>query len=76
MKRVVRQPTTFSKVSFDGHTVIPRKVCKRLKLKPGDTLRYRMIDDGILLDKAPDAGPFAVFIEWKFEADERAYSGL
>jgi hypothetical protein len=48
---------------------------ERLKLKPGDTLRYRMIDNGILLDKATEAdGPFVVFSEWT--ADEKAYGGL
>jgi hypothetical protein len=35
-------------------------------LKPGDTLRYRLTDDGILLDKATEGGdgPFAAFSEW------------
>jgi bifunctional DNA-binding transcriptional regulator/antitoxin component of YhaV-PrlF toxin-antitoxin module len=68
----------FSKVLVRGQTAIPREVYDQLKLKPGDTLRYRVADDGILLDKATDAGdsPFAVFSEWTSEADERAYGGL
>ena len=52
---------------------------ERLRLKPGDTLRYRMTESGVLIDKAP-AGeaddPFATFSEWSNEADEKAYEGL
>jgi bifunctional DNA-binding transcriptional regulator/antitoxin component of YhaV-PrlF toxin-antitoxin module len=68
----------FSKVSVKGRTAIPRTICEQLKLRTGDTLRYRMTDDGILLDKATEAGdsPFAVFLEWTSEADERAYGRL
>jgi antitoxin PrlF len=78
MKRVSRQFTTFSKVSVKSRTVIPHEVREHLKLKPGDTLRYRVTDNGILLDKATEAGddPFAVFSEWTSEADEKAYGGL
>jgi antitoxin PrlF len=56
MNRISRQPAAFSKVSAKSQTVIPREVRKRLKLKPGDTLRYRVTDDGVLLDKATEAG--------------------
>jgi len=78
MNRASHRPTAFSKVSVKSQTVIPREVRQRLKLKPGDTLRYRMTDDGILLDKATDAGddPFVAFSEWTSEADEKAYGGL
>jgi antitoxin PrlF len=79
MKRSKRPPSAFSKVSIKSQTVIPREVRQRLRLKPGDTLRYRMTEAGILLDKAP-AGeaddPFATFSEWANEADEKAYGGL
>jgi len=73
-----RQPASFSKLSVKSRTVIPRKVREQLKLKPGDTLRYRLTDDGILLDKATEAGdnPFAAFSEWTSEADDKAYSEL
>jgi AbrB family looped-hinge helix DNA binding protein len=73
MRRISRQPVMFSKVSVKSKTVIPREVREQLKLKPGDTLRYRVTDDGILLDKATEAGedPFAAFSEWKSDADER-----
>jgi antitoxin PrlF len=78
MSRISRQPATFSKVSVKNQTVIPREVRERLKLKPGDTLRYRVTKDGILLDKAMEAGDglFAVFSEWTSEADEKAFGGL
>jgi antitoxin PrlF len=71
--------TVSSKVSVKGQTVIPREVRKRLGLKPGDTLHYRVTDHGVLLDKAPTPevdDTFASFSEWASEADERAYRDL
>jgi len=78
MNRTSRRPAAFSKISVKSQTVIPREVRERLKLKPGDTLRYRVTEDGILLDKASEAGddPFASFSEWTSEADERAFADL
>jgi antitoxin PrlF len=78
MRRISHQPATFSKLSVGSRTVIPREVRERLQLKPGDTLRYRVIEDGVLLDKVTEVGDalFAVFLEWASEADERAYGGL
>lgn len=79
MNKVSRTPSVFSKVSVKSQTVIPRVVRERLGLKAGDTLRYRMTDEGVLLDKASGAeadDPFAAFSEWASEADEKAYGGL
>jgi antitoxin PrlF len=79
MNRATRPPAAFSRVSVKSQTVIPREVRERLELKPGDTLRYRMTDSGILLDKvaAGEADdPFATFSEWSSEADEKAYANL
>lgn len=79
MNRQSPRPAAFSKISVKSQTVIPREVRERLRLKPGDTLRYRVTDDGVLLDKAPAAeadDPFASFSEWSGEADERAYGNL
>ena len=79
MNRQARIPSAFSKVSVKSQTVIPREVRERLALKPGDTLRYRVTDDGVLLDKAPANeadDPFATFTEWSNEADEKAYGNL
>ena len=79
MNRPSRLPAVFSKVSVKSQTVIPRQVRERLKLKPGDTLRYCVSDDGIVLDKAPAPeadDPFAAFSEWPGDADEKAYGDL
>ncbi|MGA2895767.1 MAG: AbrB/MazE/SpoVT family DNA-binding domain-containing protein [Xanthobacteraceae bacterium] len=79
MNRQTRSPAAFSKVSVKSQTVIPREVRERLALKPGDTLRYRVTENGVLLDKAPANeadDPFAAFSEWSSEADEKAYGGL
>lgn len=79
MSRPERTPLVISKVSVKSQTVIPREVRERLGLKPGDTLRYRMTEAGVLLDKAPASeadDPFATFSEWASEADEKAYGDL
>ena len=78
MNRPTRPPASFSKVSVKSQTVLPREVRAKLGVKPGDTLRYRLTEDGVLIDKAPgDADdPFATFSEWASEADERAYGKL
>ena len=71
--------TASSTVSVKSQTVIPREVCRRLGLKPGDTLRYRVTDHGVLLDKAPTPeadDPFASFSEWASEVDEKVYQDL
>jgi antitoxin PrlF len=76
MQSILRQPV-FSKISVKNQTVIPIEVCERLKLRPGDILRYRATADGVLLDKATGAAePFATFSEWTSDADEKAYGGL
>jgi antitoxin PrlF len=79
MNQPTGKPSAFSKVSVKSQTVIPREVRERLGLKPGDTLRYRLTGDGVLLDKAPANeadDPFVMFTEWSNEADEKAYADL
>jgi antitoxin PrlF len=77
MSRISSHRALFSRVLAKGHTVIPQKICEQLKLSSGDTMRYRITDDGIFLVKAAVAGsPFATFSEWTSEADEKAYGGL
>jgi antitoxin PrlF len=79
MNRQMRTPPAFSKLSVKNQTVIPREVRERLAVKPGDTLRNRVTDAGVLLDKAPASkadGPFAAFSEWSSGADEKAYGSL
>jgi antitoxin PrlF len=75
MKSQSHQPSFFSKVSVKSQTVIPREVRECLGLKPGDTLRYRLTAEGVLLEKATD-DPLAAFSEWLGEADEKAYVSL
>jgi antitoxin PrlF len=79
MIRRTQTPAAFSKLSAKSRTVIPRAIRDGLGLKPGDTLRYRLTEDGVLLDKATANeadNPFAAFSEWSSEADERSYRGL
>ena len=79
MNRPTKRPTAFSKVSVKSQTVIPREVRDRLGLRAGDTLRYRLTSEGVMIDKAPVSeadDPFATFTEWSSEADEKAYANL
>ena len=78
MNRPTPKPSAFSKVSVKSQTVLPREVREKLGIKPGDTLRYRLSEDGVLIDKAPAEvdDPFAAFSEWSSEADDKAYADL
>ena len=78
MNRQTPARATFSKLSVKSQTVLPREVRNLLGIKPGDTLRYRLTAQGVLIDKAPAEAddPFAAFSEWSGEADEKAYAGL
>ena len=78
MNRPAPKSPSFSKVSVKSQTVLPRAVRTRLGIKPGDTLRYRLTDEGVLIDKASTEAdyPFASFSEWSSEADEKAYGKL
>ncbi len=69
----------FSKLSVKSQTVLPREVRKRLKVAPGDRLRYLVDDRGVRIEKAagaPDDDPFAAFSEWSTEVDEEAFADL
>jgi antitoxin PrlF len=72
----------YSRVSVKSQTVIPREVRERLEIKPGDRLRYRMTEEGVLLDKAPavDADWLGslqeTFSEWATPEDAAAYDDL
>lgn len=67
-----------SKITSKSQTVIPRDIREELDLKPGDHLRYRITEQGILIDKAPNTedDPFAVFSEWSSAEDEKAFQNL
>ena len=68
-----------SKLTTKAQTVIPREIRAKLDLKPGDVVRYRQTDAGIVIDKLlvqDDEDALAAFSEWGSAADERAFSGL
>jgi bifunctional DNA-binding transcriptional regulator/antitoxin component of YhaV-PrlF toxin-antitoxin module len=68
----------YSKVLSKGRTILPRLVCDELDLRPGNTLRYRIRAERVLLDKmsAEASDPLVVFSEWWSDFDERAYADL
>ncbi len=67
-----------SRLSSKAQTVIPREIRAYLKLKPGDRLRYRRTDAGVLIEKDDDLAedPFATFWEWATPEDDEAYASL
>lgn len=73
-----RTNDAYSRVSVKSQTVLPRMVRDALAIHPGDTLRYRLTDVGIVIDKAvPESDdPFVAFTEWASEADDKAYGDL
>ena len=78
MPRSSRHSVVYSRVSVKNRTVLPRAVRDKLDVKPGDTLRYRLTEVGVQIDKAPYEfhDPFVVFSEWSGPADERVYADL
>ena len=68
-----------SKLTSKAQTVIPREIRARLDLRPGDVVRYRHTDTGIVIDKLPpptDDDSLACFSEWSSPDDDQAYAGL
>ena len=68
-----------SRITSKAQTVIPKAVRERLKLKPGDLLRYVFDGKRVVIEKANTSAeddPFASFSEWSSKADERAYKSL
>jgi len=67
-----------SKLTVKSQTVIPRKVRERLGLKPGDTIRYLMTDNGVVILPVEDldGDPFVAFTEWASPEDEEAFKDL
>ena len=68
-----------SKLTSKAQTVIPREIRAQLDLKPGDVVRYRHTDAGIVIDKLPPANEedvLSAFSEWSSTADDRAYGEL
>lgn len=67
-----------SKITSKAQTVVPRVIRERLGLRPGDTLRYRIVREGVLIDRWPERAddPFAEFVEWSSCEDEAAFEDL
>ena len=78
MTRKPKHTAVYSRVSVISQTVLPRAVREALEIKPGDTLRYRLTERGVLLEKAPAEGddPFVSFTEWGGKQDDAAYVDL
>jgi hypothetical protein len=78
MNRSGRHSPYDSRKSIKSRTAIAHPVHERLRLKHGGTLRDRLTEDGVPIDKAPAEtdDPFAAFSEWAREADEKAYDKL
>lgn len=71
--------TVYSKVSVKSQTVLPAEVRERLRIKPGDRLRYVIDETGVHIERsAPNEedDPFATFTEWASDADDEAYADL
>ena len=68
----------YSKVTSKAQTVIPKEIRKRLGLKPGDLIRYKVTEKAVEIERAgaPADDPFASFTEWASDADEKAYGKL
>jgi len=77
--RAAKPKAYYYKLSVKSQTVLPREVRERLKVSPGDRLRYVVDEEGVRIEKeAPkqEDDPFATFSEWSSEADEEAFADL
>ena len=69
----------YSKVSVKSQTVLPREVRERLRIAPGDRIRYIFDDAGVRIEKgarSEEDDPFAAFSEWGSAEDDEAYGHL
>lgn len=68
-----------SRMSSKGQTTIPRSVRESLRLQEGDTIKYDVSGDYVVMRKASvprPEDPFATFEEWDSDADRHAYADL
>jgi AbrB family looped-hinge helix DNA binding protein len=72
-----------AKLSSKAQTVLPKEVRRKLGVEPGDTIRFRDTDHGIIVEKLearPANGdgtdPFAVFTEWASPEEDEAWKDL
>lgn len=74
-----KSKSVYSKVSVKSQTVLSQAVRERLRIKPGDRLRYILDKDGVRLERGvatEEGDPFATFSEWASDADDKAYADL
>ena len=70
---------SYSRLSSKSQTVLPRDVREKLGVKPGDRLRYRITEQGVLLERVvaeSQDDPFTSFTEWASADDDEAFAGL
>lgn len=66
-----------SKLSVKAQTVLPKPVRDKLGLKAGDTVRFIIEEDRVLVAKhVEEDDPFHTFTEWASPEDDEAYAGL
>jgi bifunctional DNA-binding transcriptional regulator/antitoxin component of YhaV-PrlF toxin-antitoxin module len=73
------QNAYYSKLSAENRTALPRAVRERLKVSPGDRLRYVVDDMGVRVERgaaAPQDETLATFSEWSSRVDEEAFADL
>ena len=74
-----------SRITSKAQATVPQAVREALGVEEGDELAYLIEADRVILTKAParqvarptaEDDPFALFEEWRGEADMRAYEDL
>jgi AbrB family looped-hinge helix DNA binding protein len=73
-----------AKVSSRAQIVLPKEVREKLGVRPGDTIRYRQTDQGIIVEKLEElyvgdadwGDPFAAFTEWASPEEDEAWKDL
>jgi len=68
-----------ARVSTKAQLVLPKRVREKLGVGTGDLVRFVERDGAIVierLERDPFEDPFALFDEWSFEADKKAYDEL
>jgi AbrB family looped-hinge helix DNA binding protein len=72
-----------ARLTSKARAVLPKEVRKKLGVEPGDTIRFRETEQGILLEKAELhrrgddwADPFASFTEWASPEEDEAWKNL
>lgn len=74
-----KHKSLYSKVSVKSQTVLPREIRERLRIGPGDRIRYVINGDTVSIEKGNLAGeddPFIAFTEWASDEDDKAFAKL